>query len=79
MLFSELGRDLSSNAIMFEYLSPHAQQQALEYMNASNPYELNWDVIPMAQLPGGTIRDYEQDEIDLQALTQIGCYSRILF
>ncbi len=59
---------------MFEYLSPEAQQNALEYMNASSHYELDWDIIPMAQLPGGTIKDYEQDDIDLQALMQIGYY-----
>jgi hypothetical protein len=59
---------------MFEYLSETAQQMALEFMSASSPYELNWDIIPIAELPGGVIKDYEQDDIDLQALVQIGYY-----
>lgn len=79
MLFSEPGRDLSRSAIMFDHLSLEAKLQALEFMNATTPYELNWDVIPLAQLPGGTVGDYSQQEIDLQALTQLGCYRRILF
>ena len=74
MLISESNRDTSCNCIMFEYLSETAQQMALEFMSASSPYELNWDIIPIAELPGGVIKDYEQDDIDLQALVQIGYY-----
>ena len=74
MLISESNRDTSCNCIMFEYLSESAQQSALEFMNASSHYELNWDIMPMAELPGGVINDYEQDDIDLQALVQIGYY-----
>ncbi len=74
MLISESNRDISSNCIMFEYLSDWAKQSALEFMKASSEYELNWDIMPIAQLPGGVIGDYEQDDIDLQALVQIGYY-----
>jgi len=74
MLISESGRDTSSYCIMFEYLSESAQELALSFMNVTSPYELNWDIMPIAQLPGGTIKDYEQDDIDLQALVQIGYY-----
>lgn len=74
MLISESNRDTSCYCIMFEYLSESAQESALNFMNASSHYELNWDIIPMAPLPGGTINDYEQDDIDLQALVQIGYY-----
>jgi hypothetical protein len=74
MLISESGRDTSCYCIMFEYLSESAQESALQFMNASSHYELNWDIMPMAPLPGGTINDYEQDDIDLQALVQIGYY-----
>ena len=74
MLFSEMGRDLSDCCIMFAYLSPDAQRRALEHMQVTSHYELDWDVIPIAHLPGGTIKDYDQDDIDLQALMQIGCY-----
>lgn len=79
MLHSEPRRDLSRNAIMFDYLSDEAKAQALAFMNAQSAYELHWDVIPLAQLPGGTIGDYTQADIDLQALSQLGCYRRILF
>lgn len=79
MLHCEAGIDTSRNAIMFTCLSEEAQGKALAYMNAASPYELHWDVLPLAQLPYGTIDMFEQDEIDLQALTQIGYYRRCLF
>ncbi len=74
MLFSELGRDTSQACIMFEYLSEDAKKKVLSFKNASSHYELNLDVLPLAQLPYGTIAEFEQDDIDLQALTQIGYY-----
>jgi hypothetical protein len=74
MLISESGRDTSCHCIMFDYLSQSAQELALSFMNATSHYELNWDIMPIAHLPGGTISDYEQDDIDLQALVQIGYY-----
>ena len=78
MLISEANRDTSAYCIMFEYLSEEAQQKALSFMNASNHYELNWDVMPMAHLPYGTINDFEQDDIDLQALVAIGYYRQAM-
>ena len=74
MLFSELGRDTSQTCIMFDYLSEQAKEKALAFMNATSHYDLNWDILPIAQLPLGTIAEFDQDDIDLQALTQIGCY-----
>lgn len=79
MLHCEAGIDTSRNVIMFTCLSVDAQFKALSYMSASSPYELHWDVMPIAQLPYGTIDMFEQDEIDLQALTQIGYYRQCLF
>lgn len=74
MLFCERGIDVSTTAIMFEHLSEEARGKALKHMQAGSPYELNWDVLPIAQLPYGTIADFDQDDIDLQALAQIGYY-----
>lgn len=74
MLYCERGIDTRSSAIMFEHLSEETQQRALDFMNALSPYDLHWDVMPIAQLPYGRISDFEQDDIDLQALTQIGYY-----
>jgi hypothetical protein len=74
MLFSELGRDTSQSCIMFEYLSDDAQQKVLSFKNATSHYDLNFDIIPLAQLPYGTIAEFTQDELDMQALTQIGYY-----
>jgi hypothetical protein len=77
MLYCERGLDLSTSAIMFHHLSSEAQEMALSFMNAASPYELHWDVMPMAQLPYGIISDFEQYDIDLQALTQIGYYRQM--
>ena len=77
MLFSELGRDTSQTCIMFDYLSEHAQQKVLSFKNTSSHYDLNLDILPIAQLPYGTVADFTQDELDLQALTQIGYYRNL--
>ncbi len=74
MMLSERGRDTSQNAIMFEYLSQETQEKILAFNKVSSPYELHFDVIPVAQLPYGSITDFTQDELDLQALTQIGYF-----
>ncbi len=74
MLHCEAGIDTSQNAIFFSCLSEDAQAKALLFMNVTSPYDMHWDVIPIAQLPYGTITMFDQDEIDLQALTQIGYY-----
>ena len=74
MLHCEAGIDTSRNVIMFACLSEDVQAKALAHMKAASPYELHWDVIPIAQLPYGTVDMFEQDELDLQALTQIGYY-----
>ena len=74
MLFCERGIDVGATVIMFEYLSEEVQQKLLDFKNAASPYELDWDVIPVAQLPYGTVKDFEQYELDLQALTQVGYY-----
>ena len=74
MLYCEAGIDTSQNAIYFICLSEDAQRKALAFMNAQSHYELDWDVMPIAQLPYGTLNMFEQDELDLQALTQIGYY-----
>jgi hypothetical protein len=74
MLFCERGIDVNATVIMFEHLSTEVQEKALGFMNAASPYELHWDVMPIAQLPYGTVADFEQDDLDLQALTQIGYY-----
>lgn len=74
MLYCEPGRDTRSSTIMFDNLSDEAQEKALKHMDASSPYELHWDVMPIAQLPYGYVHEFEQDDIDLQALTQIGYY-----
>ena len=70
----ERGIDTRSSVIMFEYLSEDAQQKALAHMQVNSPYDMHWDVIPIAQLPYGSIAEFDQDDIDLQALTQIGYY-----
>jgi hypothetical protein len=76
MLYCERGIDVGATVIMFDYLSEETQEKLLAFKNVSSPYELDWDVIPVAQLPYGTVRDFEQDELDLQALTQVGYYRR---
>ena len=75
MLYSEAGHDTSQDYIMFEHLSEHVQQQLLEFKDVNSPYEIHWDILPVAQLPYGTVADFMQDELDLQALTQVGYYS----
>jgi hypothetical protein len=74
MLFSERGRDTSQTCIMFDCLSDDAKEKVLRFKNVNSHFELNLDVLPIAQLPYGTLAEFEQDEIDLQALTQIGYY-----
>ncbi|MEA2111995.1 MAG: hypothetical protein U9P71_08110 [Campylobacterota bacterium] len=74
MLFSELGRDTSQTCIMFEYLSESAKEKVLIFKNASSHYDLNFDILPLAQLPYGTVAEFTQDELDMQALTQIGYF-----
>lgn len=59
---------------MFASLSDDAQIKALLHMKISSPYEIHWDVMPIAQLPYGTADMFDQDDLDLQALTQIGYY-----
>ncbi len=78
MMFSERGRDTSQTSIMFEYLSPETQEKILTFNKVASPYELHFDVLPVAQLPYGNIADFSQEELDLQALTQIG-YFRPIF
>ncbi len=74
MMFSELGRDTTTTCIMFEYLSQETQEKILAFKNVMSPYELHFDILPVAQLPYGTIAEFTQDELDLQALTQMGYY-----
>ena len=74
MLFCERGIDVNSTAIMFEHLSAEVQEKILTFKNIASHYELHWDIMPVAQLPYGTIADFEQDDLDLQALTQVGYY-----
>ncbi len=74
MMFSELGRDTSKTCIMFEYLSQEVQEKILRFNNVTSPYEVHFDVLPVAQLPYGSISDFSQEELDLQALTQIGYF-----
>ncbi len=74
MLHCEPGIDTSQNVIMFACLSEDAKAKALVHMKIASPYELHWDVMPIAQLPYGTVDMFEQDDLDLQALMQIGYY-----
>lgn len=74
MLFCERGIDVNATVIMFEHLSEEVQSKILSFKNAASHYDLHWDVMPVAQLPYGTVSDFEQDDLDLQALTQVGYY-----
>ena len=74
MLHCERGIDVGATVIMFAYLSEEVQAKLLAFKHATSPYELHWDVIPVAQLPYGTVKDFDQEELDLQALTQVGYY-----
>lgn len=37
--------------IMFDDLKEEIQKQLLEFYKINNPKEMNWDVIPIMQLP----------------------------
>jgi len=60
--------------VYFRNISEGAQALALEHKGVRSPEEADWDTFPMAYLPEGRFKDYSQLEIDLMALTNIGCF-----
>jgi len=62
---------------MFDCLSEETQGKVLAFKGVKTKHEANWDVIPVGYLPYGTIEMFEQEDIDLQALTQLGYYRNV--
>lgn len=70
-----MGLDTKKYEIFFEDLSENAQMVALEHKGVSHPGDVDWDCMPMAHIPSGVKSDYAQFDLDLQALTSIGCFN----
>jgi len=60
-------RDLDSERIFFEDLSPEAQKKALAFKGISDYREANWDIMPLVYYYE-PICNLSQDEIDDEAL-----------
>ena len=67
MLDGSSNRDLDSERIFFEDLSPGAQKKALALKGISDYREANWDIMPLVYYYE-PICNLSQDEIDDEAL-----------
>lgn len=74
-LESKRGLTYDNVRVYFEDLSEEAQMKALAHKGIANPQQANWDVFEMSILGSGVKADLSQSEIDMSALTMIGCYT----
>lgn len=60
------------DVIMYDDLSDGAKNKALEFKKINDPRQCNWDALPMAYINEGM--DFsDQDSVDDEALSQLGC------
>lgn len=69
-----IGSYSRTDEIYFEMLSDEAKAVALEHAGIKDPRDANWDVLPLAYV-AGDVALLDQDDIDLSALAQLGCYA----
>ena len=73
-LESKKGLSYDNVRVFFEDLSDEAKEKALAHKGITTPQQANWDVFEMSILGQGVKTELSQCEIDMSALTMIGCY-----